>query len=163
MVGVASRGDLIGARAFLRGRPHGAGAQALTDVVLCRIGRADAEALAAARPQFGRRLVAACLDALDRAERALVENAALSNRDRLLALLARLAERCGRREPDGTLTARLPVSREDLAGMIGVRPETLSRLMTRLKAEGALRASGRRLAIPAAALLRPAAAEGPEK
>jgi CRP/FNR family transcriptional regulator len=163
MVGVASRGDLLGARAFLRGQPHGTAAEALTDVTLCRIARPDAEALAAARPQFGRRLVAACLDALDRAERALVENAALSNRDRLLALLVRLAERCGRREPDGALAARLPVSREDLAGMIGVRPETLSRLMTRLREEGAITVSGRRLTIPAGRALRPAAAEAPEK
>src|SRR3546814_5501827 len=74
---------------------------------------------------------------------AMSQAAAMSNRDRLFQLLSRLLGHCGVSDSAGRVQAQLPLSREDLAGMLGVRQETLSRLLKRLKQEGVIDISGR--------------------
>ena len=44
---------------------------------------------------------------------------------------------------------KLPLSRGDLADLIGVQPETMSRLVKRLEADGDFHFSGRMVRMPA--------------
>ena len=85
---------------------------------------------------------------VERAHEAIFRTAVLSNRQKLLHLLAGLAEQHGEPRADGGHALELPVSRRDLASMIGTRHETLSRIMGRLEDEGLAEFSGRRVQIP---------------
>jgi CRP-like cAMP-binding protein len=150
LVDIAYPGDLLGTRAFLRDTRHRTAAEALSDVRLCLIPAAEARRLMHDHPALHQRLVRVCLDSLDASQEAMLDAAAMSNRDRLFQLLSRLLQHCGCFDGEGALQARLPISREDIAGMLGVRQETLSRLLKRLKQEGLIDISGRhcRLTLP---------------
>ena len=143
MLEIAYPGDLIGVPAFLRNEAHATGAEALTDVRLCRLPGAELRRLLGECPSLYPQLVRVCLDALDASQDAMLQAAAMSNRDRLFYLLKRLLEHCGNPDEGGHLQARLPISREDIAGMLGVRQETLSRLLKRLSDESLIEISGR--------------------
>ena len=61
----------------------------------------------------------------------------------LLTLLLVLMDRHGQDSGDGSRMMQLPLSRRDLASMIGARHETLSRIISRLEEDGVARFSGR--------------------
>lgn len=143
MLEIAYPGDLIGVPAFLRNDAHRTGAEALTDVRLCRLPGAELRRLLGEFPSLYPQLVRVCLDALDASQESMLQAAAMSNRDRLFHLLKRLLEHCGSVDGSGQVQARLPISREDIAGMLGVRQETLSRLLKRLSDESLIEISGR--------------------
>lgn len=143
LVDIAYPGDLIGTRAFLRNGRHRTTAEALSEVRLCRIPGVEAHRLMHDHPALHQRLVRVCLDSLDASQEAMLQAAAMSNRDRLFQLLSRLLGHCGVSDSAGRVQAHLPISREDIAGMLGVRQETLSRLLKRLKQEGVIDISGR--------------------
>lgn len=143
LVDIAYPGDLIGARAFLRNGRHRTSAEALSEVRLCKIPGDEARRLMHDHPALHQRLVRVCLDSLDASQEAMLQAAAMSNGDRLFQVLSRLLQHCGTHDAAGRLRADLPISREDIAGMLGVRQETLSRLLKRLKQEGLIVISGR--------------------
>jgi CRP/FNR family transcriptional regulator len=66
----------------------------------------------------------------------------------LLQILAELLEHHGEPQDDGVHNITLPVSRRDLASMIGTRHETLSRLMSRIEDDRLATFSGRTVVIP---------------
>lgn len=157
LVSLGWPGQTLGARAFLRNAPHATTAVALTRAQVCMISRRDALHLTAQAPTVHMALVRRCLSAMDEAQLSLLQNAALSNRARLGRILFQLArsgiEDVVRPLPGGGVAVTLPMSRIDLAGMIGVQPETLSRLIARLRSEGLLRLRGRVIEIPSLSAL----------
>ena len=72
-----------------------------------------------------------------------MQNATFSNRTKFIHLLLVLMNRHGRTAIDGSRVMQLPLSRRDLASMIGARHETLSRIIGRLEEDGIARFSGR--------------------
>jgi CRP-like cAMP-binding protein len=162
LVGFGWPGDTLGARAFLRNGPHRTTAVALTPVAVCVLLRRDAVRLTQEAPEVHLALVERCLAAMDEAQGGLLQNAALSNRDRLVALILRLARQIAARPDEDRVQLRLPVARGDLATMLGIQPESLSRLFGRLKAEGLVRLSGRMLVIPSVAQLAAGAPGRPQ-
>lgn len=56
---------------------------------------------------------------------------------RIAALLLRLAEKVGKSDQAG-IRIELPLRREDIAHMVGIREETAVRMLTRLKEQGVL-------------------------
>ena len=135
-------GELIGYRAFLTGREHRTEAQALLPSRVCVVAQRDAKQVVQACPAVLARLAERCADELDLCHERIQEAARLSNKTRLARLLDQLMSAHG--EEEGSLwRMRLPISRQDLADILGVQPETLSRLMKHLQDEGRLRSSGR--------------------
>lgn len=147
LIGIARTGETLGSRAFLRNGPHRTTAVALTRAEVCTIHRRDAVRLTQEAPTVYLQLVKRCLRAMDDAQEDKLRIAAMSNRARLCHLLLRLAD-CDPREPGPAVETRLPISRADLASMIGIQPESVSRLLRRLKDEGLVEFSGRWLRIP---------------
>lgn len=144
---LAYPGELVGYRAFLTGRAHRTEAQALVASRICVVARRDARRVVQACPAVLARLAERCADELDLCHERIHEAARLPNKTRLLRLLNQLMVAHGE-EGGGAWRMRLPISRQDLADILGVQPETLSRLMKRLEAEGQLRSSGRRIEMP---------------
>ena len=144
---LAYPGDLVGYRAFLTERDHRTEAQALLPTRICTVAHRDAKKVVRASPAVLARLAERCADELDQCHDRIEAAARLSNRDRLGQLLDRLMLAHGA-EVEGRMRMRLPISRQDMADMLGVQPETLSRLLKRLEDEGGLRCSGRTVEMP---------------
>jgi len=93
------------------------------------------------------RLAERCADELDLCHERIQEAARVPNKTRLAQLLEELMAAHGK--PEGKIRRmRLPISRQDLADILGVQPETLSRLLGRLQDEGLLTSSGRWIEMP---------------
>lgn len=146
LIGLAFPGETLGARAFLRNGPHRTTAEALTEVGICMIQRRDALRLTQSAPEVHLALVERCLSAMDAAQTELLHSSALNNRARLCRFLHRL---CMHEYPEDArdVVLRLPMSRHDLAGMLGIQPESLSRLLGKLADEGLIALSGRSLQV----------------
>ncbi len=139
---LAYPGALIGYRAFLAEREHRTEAQALLPTRVCVVARRDAKHVVQACPTVLVRLAERCADELDRCHERIQEAGRLSNKARLARLLDQLMAAHGGEE-GSVWRMRLPISRQDLADILGVQPETLSRLMKRLQDDGRIRSSGR--------------------
>jgi CRP-like cAMP-binding protein len=145
---LAYPGDTIGYRSFLTGGEHKTCAEALGPSVICHIDRATTAALLAGNPALGLRFLRRSIGELEHAHDMMFRQATLSNRDKLVHLLLVLVGRHGHRNPDGSRSIDLPVSRRDLASMVGTRHETISRIIGRLELDGVAHFSGRQVTIP---------------
>jgi CRP/FNR family transcriptional regulator len=148
LLGLAYPGDTIGYRSFLTGSEHKTSAEALGPSVVCHIDRATITALLAGNPAFGLRFLKRSIFELEHAHDTMFRQATLSNRHQLMHLLLVLVQRHGRRHANGSQSIDLPVSRRDLASMIGTRHETISRIIGRLETDGMAHFSGRQVIIP---------------
>lgn len=141
-------GETLGYRSFLCGGEHKTSAEAIGPATVCRIESRALRAVMSGSPTLSMRILTRAVSDIENAHDMLVRQATLSNRGRLCQLLLQLVARHGRPAADGSCTVHLPVSRRDLASMIGTRHETVSRVMSRLEEEGVARFSGRSVTIP---------------
>ena len=148
LLGLAYPGDTIGYRSFLIGGEHKTSAEALGPSVLCHIDRATLSALLAASPALGLRFLTRSIGELEHAHDMIFRQATLSNRHKLVHLLLVLVNKHGQRLANGGRSIELPVSRRDLASMVGTRHETISRIIGRLEDDGIAHFSGRQVTIP---------------
>ena len=159
-LGLHYPGDLVGHHSLLGGGEQRSGAEALEPATVCAIdGTAVRDALQR-NPELARDMLRRALEEVEQAQDRMVRAATLSNRDRLIGLLLQLLRRHGEPKADGSYHLHLPLPRRDLASMIGVRHETLSRLIARLKREGVAQFSGRNVIVPSERALA-AAVRGP--
>lgn len=161
LASLARPGDVLGACGLLAGGPHATTAEALTAVTVCVVPGSDAARLAEAEPTLRRRLIARCVAALGAAERQVLEAAALPGLARLCVLLLEFLPPVSPAAPGADrVETDLPVARSDLADLLGVKPESLSRLLRRASEDGLVSVEGRRIVAPSLARLRAAAQLG---
>lgn len=153
LLSLAYPGDTIGYHSFLTDGEHKESAEALGPTVVCHIDRATVAAVLNAAPALGLHFLRRSIGELEHAHDRLFHQATLSNRDQLMHLLMLLVRRHGRQWENGAQTIELPVSRRDLASMIGTRHETLSRIISRLETDGIAYFSGRHVTVPSVARL----------
>lgn len=150
---LAYPGELIGYRAFLTGRDHRTEAQALIHSRVCVVAKRDANQVVQGCTAVLTRLAERCAQELDHCHDRIQDAARLPNKVRLERLLDQLMTAHG--EPEGNVRRmRVPISRQDMADILGVQPETLSRLMKRLEDDGRLQSSGRWIEMPASPVLK---------
>lgn len=139
---LAYPGEIVGFRSFLSHAEHQTEARALVPSRVCTVASGSAEALMRNHPAILERLMVRAVAEIDRAHARIIAAATQSNKDRLHHLLDWLMARHGQRE-GAELRMQLPMTRSDLADLIGVQRETMSRLIKRLEADGQFRFSGR--------------------
>ena len=145
---LAYPGDTIGYRSFLTGSEHKTSAEALGPSVVCHIDRVTIAALLGGNPALGLRFLKRSIGELEHAHDMIFRQATLSNRHKLVHLLLVLVVRHGRLNSNGAQSIDLPVTRRDLASMVGTRHETISRIIGRLETDGVAHFSGRQVTIP---------------
>lgn len=149
LIKLAYPGDIIGYRSFLANDRHKTEARALTPSRVCIVAHRDADRVIQASPAVLSRLAGRCVEEIGNNHARIIAASVKPNRDRLRDLLLRLMERHGHRTGD-RLRMHLPLSRTDLADLIGVRQETMSRLFRQLRDDGTLTVSGREIGIAVA-------------
>lgn len=153
LLSLAYPGDTLGYRSFVAGGEHKTSAEAVGPTAVCHVDRATVRVLLTASPLVGLRFLSRSIAEVERAHERLVRQATLSHRAQLVHLLLLMADRHGRPGDNGDRTIDLPLSRRDLASMIGTRHETVSRIIGRLEEEGLAYFSGRQVTVPNVATL----------
>ncbi len=153
LIRLAHPGDTVGYRSFLAGEVHHLSAEVLKPAALCFIERAMVQRMLAANPALGLRFLKRMAHDLDEAEDKFLESTNSDIRVRLAHLLFVLKDRFTVEAGNGKLTLELPLSRQDMAAMIGVRPETMSRAIRKFEDDGLAFFSGRIVRVPDMAAL----------
>ncbi|MEE4452412.1 Crp/Fnr family transcriptional regulator [Novosphingobium resinovorum] len=147
IVGVVYPSDFIG-RPF--GGTTGHGVTALTDASVCVFSRRDFDAFAREHPALEHKLLERTLGELDRTRRWMLLLGRKSAAEKMASFLVEMTERLGgsgcRIDPvhPGRRILTLPFSRQQIADVLGLTIETVSRQFTRLKNEGVIDLPSRR-------------------
>jgi len=135
-LGVAYAGDFIG-------RPFGARADqtvtALSDARVCVFRRADFDAFARRHPELEHDLLQRTLGELDNARAWMLLLGQMDAGERVASFLVQIARRQSGgapRQPDGAVVLDLPFGRQDIADLLGLTIETVSRQITALRRAG---------------------------
>lgn len=146
IVGVVYPSDFIG-RPF--GSTSGHGVTALTEARVCVFSRRDFDAFARQHPALEHKLLQRTLGELDRTRRWMLLLGRKSAGERVASFLIEMSERLveqgcqgSHEEPLSRFT--LPFSRQQVADVLGLTIETVSRQFTRLKSEGLIDLPSRR-------------------
>ena len=136
VLGLRGPGDLLGEQAGLEGRPRSAALCTVTPTRVLLLGLQRFRALAAARPGIARAVDQVLSRRLREADEMRVSTADAVP-VRLAALLLELAERYG--EPGsgaGEVRITLPLSQDDLAGLVVSSRRTVSRVLEQWRGLG---------------------------
>jgi len=145
---MASTGDTLGYRPFLANEPHRGSAETLKPSTICTIDGIAVRDLLAHNPSLGLQFLERAAKDLGEAEEHYFQTVTLSVRARFVHLLLVLQEQYGKTAADGGLSIELPLSRGDLAAMIGTRPESMSRTIRKMEDDGVAIFSGRTVHVP---------------
>jgi CRP-like cAMP-binding protein len=145
---LAYPGEIVGFRSFMAGQPHHTEAQALIPSRVCMVPRHAVRQIMDRAPDVLGRLAERCIQEIDRSHAHIIAAATNSNTERLSNLFARLLQIHGQDCEDGR-RMDLPISRTDLADLLGIRPETLSRVVARLANSGSFSVRGREVTVRA--------------
>lgn len=139
---VAGPGDVVGEHAFLTGERPDHYVEALEDARLCVFDHPELGRLVAAHPPIAVAMLRSLSERLTDAERRLA-GASAGVPARLAGYLLDLPAD----SLDGRARVTLPLPKKDIASYLGTTPESLSRALGRLQADGLLTIDGRRVTL----------------
>lgn len=147
LVRMAGKGDTLGYRPFLAKQLHRAGAEVIEDARVCFIKASTVRAILQTNYQLGQIFLERTAQALGEAEERLFEMATLNVDTRIIHLLILYHDQWGRHLEDGSVAITLPVTRDDLASMIGAHPDSVTRAIRQLESKGLVQVEGRSVLI----------------
>lgn len=157
VLGLLGAGTTFGKSAVMLGAASQVDVVALDETMLVAIRASCVLAMLERNLRFSRNLARALAEH-NQALVAELESARLRSAQRLAAYLDSITEPAA--EP-GRLTARLAVSKTLLAARLGIKKETLSRLLREFASDGLIEVCGRTIAIRDVGALRQIAASAP--
>ncbi len=146
IVGLLWPGDFIGAP-FQAAAEAGHDIVALTPVILCQFPRPAMERTLAANPAMERELLGRTMTELGRLRARLGSLARATALARVAGFLAETARRGGADDGETVTVIELPLSRGEMADLLGLTIETVSRQMTKLKGAGVIGLPGGRCVV----------------
>jgi CRP-like cAMP-binding protein len=144
IIRLAKEGDVLGYRALMINDSYATTAIALTDCVVCQVPRTDFFSIIEQNAQFSHSLMRLLAKALGEAEERIMHTAYKPVRERLAEALLLLHHIY---QPSTPGEFSIPVSREDLAALMGTAKETASRLLSEFRDEGMVRTQGSRITL----------------
>ena len=136
--------EIMGYKSLVMESPYGATAIALEDCSVGFLSKTVFDQLIETNPRVARLFMKILCHNLNQSEDFMVSLASKNIKEKVAGVLVFLEEKFGKEE-NGSLSINL--SREEIAGMIGIATENLSRAITQLKDAGLVHSIGRRLAI----------------
>jgi CRP-like cAMP-binding protein len=145
LIRLSTAGTTVGYRTILTREAHVNSAEVLTPSVLCYIPRPKVEKLLKANPLLGERFLQHFFDDAVETENDYVRSLTMGMKSRFLHIILVFYERFGYQDENGNAIVELPVKRGELAELVGVRPESISRLIDQLQADEVMRFKDRRV------------------
>ena len=154
ILGLVYPSDFLG-RPFGETTPYGV--EALTDAHICVFERKDFDRFTREHPRLEHKLLERTLSELDRTRRWMLLLGRLNAEQKLATFLLELVDRLSEKScaaSSDTMSERftLPLSRQQIADILGLTIETVSRQLTKLRKEGVIDLPARR----EVAILKPA-------
>ena len=143
LVRLASRDDTMGYRPFLACQAHRASAEVIEDARICFVDAPTVRKFLQDNHELGHRFLKQTAQALGEAEERLFKMAVLNVDIRFIHLLLLYHDQWGLQSESGSITIRLPITRDDLAAMIGAHPDSVTRALRQLESKGLMRVDGR--------------------
>ncbi len=144
--GIFGDGAIFGDVPVFDDGPYPASAATLVETEVVYMSRDDFIRLITEHPAISLKIVRVLGKRLRQAQRFVMEIAMKSVLQRLSAQLVRLAEEYGRDEGGETIID-LPLTRQELAELIGVTRETVTRELSKLSKAGAISLEGKKIYI----------------
>jgi CRP-like cAMP-binding protein len=139
-------GDLFSSRLVFEPALHFS-VQALTEVRFSRINRADLKARLAASSRTFEALAKACLDESKAVENLLIDLGRRTADERIAHLILSVTERLRGRNVIREQFYPFPLRQQDIADIVGLTPQHVSRVITKFRQAGLIEISGGRLTI----------------
>ncbi|MDH4248081.1 MAG: Crp/Fnr family transcriptional regulator [Deltaproteobacteria bacterium] len=136
-------GETFGYSDCFAGQHWSASAETMETTELCFIPRRVMNRLLANNVELSRRFQTHLVRDYNSAKETILQQAWLPVRARLAHLLMRLKDHFGRMEKDGTIHVTPPLTRQDMADLLGTRQETIARTLHAMAKDGVLRVRGR--------------------
>jgi CRP/FNR family transcriptional regulator len=143
---IISPGDVFGGVAVLDKRPFPASALAMETVDVIRISRKNLFRIMDEHPHLRLTIVKSFSDRLRNAHETLKNIATERVEKRIASLLLKLAEKAGSEEK-GLRKIDFPLTRQEIAEMVGTTVETCIRSMSKFQKQGFVKSSGGRILI----------------
>jgi CRP-like cAMP-binding protein len=140
-------GNSIAELPVFDGGDYPASAQAASDSTLLFFSREDFQTLCLQHPQVALKVLRVIGGRLRRLVSIIEELSFTTVRERLIALLVRMAKANGRKNGDSVVLP-IPANNTELAAQIGTVRELVSRNLSRLQSEGLIQIDDRTLTIP---------------
>lgn len=138
IIGIAKPGTLMGHRALLANKPHSFTAESLGEARVCFVDKKTFSSLLSENSSVTESLLRKMALDLDLVEDRLIDIVEKPVPVRLARLLLSLGDTYGRPTQKGTRIA-LPLTREEMAEMIGTTQETTIRLLSLFRKKGLVR------------------------
>lgn len=130
MLGIAFPGDFIG-RAFGARSQHSV--TAVTDAAVCTFRRSEFDDLARRNAALEHELLERTLAELDHLRKWLQVLGSMTASERIAVFLIEMASRLCSEDETGSMRLTLPISRQEIADLLGLTIETVSRQFTHLR------------------------------
>lgn len=140
---LASKGDTLGYRPFLAEQSHRASAQVIEDARICFVDAPTVRTILQNNHELGIAFLKCTARALGEAEEQLFKMAVLNVDTRVVHLLVLFHDQWGSHLEDGSVNIRLPITRDDMASMIGAHPDSVTRAIRHLESKGVMQVEGR--------------------
>lgn len=134
-------GMVVGQERLFSGSQLATSLEAATDAWVCSIAAPNFQRLLRENGQLALVILNAFGQRLASLEKATARRELLPGADRVVAYLTDWAAAAG------STSFRLPISKQDFAGLIGVAPATLSRQLTALQDQGVIAMQGRQITL----------------
>lgn len=147
LIRVVGKWGTLGYRPFLAQQAHQANAEIIEDSKICFIDNATVRGILQNNHKLAMKLLKRMAQELGNAEERLLEIATLSVDTRLIHMLILYHDKWGRYSVDGSVKIILPITRDDIASMIGAHPDSITRAFKLLESKGVLKTNGRQIYI----------------
>ena len=141
ILGLAYPSDFLG-RPFGETAPYGV--EALTEAQICVFERKDFDRFARDHPRLEHKLLERTLTELDRSRRWMMLLGRMNAGQKVASFLLELTDRLGKAGAGGETLVILPLSRQQMADVLGLTIETVSRQLSRLRSAGLIDPPSRR-------------------
>ena len=141
ILGLAYPSDFLG-RPFGETVPYGV--EALTEAQICVFERKDFDRFARDHPRLEHKLLERTLTELDRSRRWMMLLGRMNAGQKVASFLLELTDRLGKAGAGGETLVILPLSRQQMADVLGLTIETVSRQLSRLRSAGLIDTPSRR-------------------
>ena len=138
-------GTTVGYRTFVTREPHSSSAEVLSPTRVCYFARPQIEQVLQTNPRLGEKFLQHFTRDAVETENSYVKSMTMGMKSRFLHLMLEFYEQYGYTDNCGDEIVDLPVARGELAELVGVRPESISRLIDKLQSDDVMHFSQRRV------------------
>lgn len=143
LIGLVEAGATVGYRSYFNHHHHSEQAEALEASVICLVPNDALRHLLGNNPNLGTRFSQSLASDLRDIQQALLDSVVHPVRARVAQLLQLLIERFGEGNDNGQIVLRLPFGRQEMANLLGIQRETVTRTLNALQTDGVLNHTGR--------------------